>query len=191
MRLAEGQFFGESALQEGSELQKRQANVVSVGRTSLARIRREDFVRLLGSLTQAMNRNLNRKVLAGVALLSPLDDALKDQIVDAFAEETYPDGANIVTKGDQGKAFHIIKSGSAVVQASDDVTLGPSQYFGERSLLTGETVRSEGSCARDGASARRPDPGLSCPPTAGQCDRGSSRRHRDDVALQGDVSHSA
>jgi signal-transduction protein with cAMP-binding, CBS, and nucleotidyltransferase domain len=91
-----------------------------------------------------MNRNFNHKVFERVELFSSLDEAMTAQILEAFVERTYADQTPIVSEGQAGTMFHIIKSGAAAVQlpAGGEIELHPSQYFGERSLLTGEMVRA-------------------------------------------------
>ena len=70
-------------------------------------------------------------------ILTPVevDDVLKE-LVDTTVEA----GHTIITMGETGKNFYIIKSGSVRVynDAGDLATLGQGEHFGERALLTEE-----------------------------------------------------
>ena len=89
MRLTTGRFFGESAVSEEPDAQ-RQANVVAVGPVRLAMLKASAFKQLMGSLQEVMNRNFNRKVLECVEILSPLDAADKDKLLDGLTEVQPP-----------------------------------------------------------------------------------------------------
>ena len=69
LRLHQGDFFGESCLNEDAADQKRLANVVAVGKVRLGVLKATDFKNVVGSLTSAMNRALNRKAIEGVDML--------------------------------------------------------------------------------------------------------------------------
>lgn len=140
MRLGYQQSFGESAVSGSEETAIRQANVVAVGPVQLARLKAADFASTMGSLQGAMQRNFNKKVLDCVELLSPLEDMQKEELLDAFVEVAVDEGERVVTQGDAGTKFYIIKSGvvDIVNNGKKLAELGPEKFFGERSLLTDE-----------------------------------------------------
>jgi putative ABC transport system ATP-binding protein len=65
------------------------------------------------------------------------------QVADQMTEEEYSAGAAIIRQGEAGEKFYLIKSGTVDVIVGDGETrrvvasLGPGNYFGETSLLTG------------------------------------------------------
>ncbi len=83
-------------------------------------------------------------LMEGVEIFSPLSKAELAKLVKDVRVETYSTGEVPVRQGDPGDSFYIIKSGSVnvVVEKSSGETavvaaLGPSNFFGEMSLLTG------------------------------------------------------
>ena len=147
MRLEQGQFFGESALnaEEGAE---RLANVAALGNARCARLKAADFQHLLGSLQEALNDNFNHKVLSGIALFESLHAGQRGELQRNLVEKTYEDGEKIVKQGEMGINFYIVKAGSVKVMqqseghegeaAAELDTLSSGAYFGERALLRRE-----------------------------------------------------
>ena len=83
-------------------------------------------------------------LMANVDFLSPLSRAEIAELVRAVRVKPYAVGEVPVRQGDPGDSFYIIKSGRVDVlvekSAGDSVvvaTLGPGNFFGEMSLLTG------------------------------------------------------
>ncbi|KAG1669908.1 hypothetical protein FOA52_002434 [Chlamydomonas sp. UWO 241] len=78
--------------------------------------------------------------LNSVPLLSPLTLEQKNELVHAFTEEHYAAGMTIITEGDVGDKFYIVKEGEAtVIQADKEVNrLFRSDFFGEQALLNDE-----------------------------------------------------
>ncbi|HTG00570.1 MAG TPA: mechanosensitive ion channel family protein [Nitrospirota bacterium] len=79
-----------------------------------------------------------------VVILSPLSKAELARLVDQVRVEPYAMGEVPIRQGDAGDSFYIIKSGRvdvAVARASGETaivaSLGPGNFFGEMSLLTG------------------------------------------------------
>jgi CRP-like cAMP-binding protein len=79
-----------------------------------------------------------------VEIFSPLSKAELTKLVKEVRVETYSTGEIPVRQGDQGDSFYFIKNGrvDVVVEKSPGeksvvATLGPGNFFGEMSLLTG------------------------------------------------------
>jgi CRP-like cAMP-binding protein len=82
--------------------------------------------------------------LRNVQLLETLTDEQLHTIADAVQERAFQPGDRIISKGDEGETFYMIKSGEVVCtdigssESANDVTLGEGSYFGERALLLAE-----------------------------------------------------
>jgi CRP-like cAMP-binding protein len=80
--------------------------------------------------------------LRRVQLLQSLTDAQLMQIVDAVQIVHFTAGERIITKGEAGTVFYMIKSGSVTVTdmgaRANDIELRAGEFFGERALLLGE-----------------------------------------------------
>ena len=79
-----------------------------------------------------------------VDILSALSAEERRTLVDAVGVKTYAAGECPVRQGDAGDSFYIIKQGTVDVIVEQDggrgvvvATLGPGNFFGEMSLLTG------------------------------------------------------
>ena len=87
--------------------------------------------------------------LNSVPILSPLAREERLRLVDALEEVQFPAGAKVITEGDKGDLFYIIKEGEAIVyqnmpQGQRKVNhLFKADFFGERALLCDEP-RCEG-----------------------------------------------
>jgi small-conductance mechanosensitive channel/CRP-like cAMP-binding protein len=84
------------------------------------------------------------RLMEKVEILTPLSGPELAELVRQVRLETYAVGEVPIRQGDQGDSFYIIKSGRvavAVEKASGETvvvaTLGPGNFFGEMSLLTG------------------------------------------------------
>ena len=92
--------------------------------------------------------NTRYDLLVAVDFLQAISDSGLRELVGLLRPEIYPPGYKIVSEGEQGQTFYIIRSGSAEIlvpsseRDSDEevqvAVLERSQYFGEMSLLTGE-----------------------------------------------------
>ena len=120
LRLGPGEIFGESALGDSDTPHQRLANVVAVGATRVGCLKVVDFSACLGSLTETISRNFNRKVMGGVSLLDPLTEVEKDGVLEALQEVSFDEGVNVITQGSVGTNFYIIKSGSVQVGSVRD-----------------------------------------------------------------------
>ncbi len=91
---------------------------------------------------------LRREVFAALRPLSvfaPLTDAQIEQLGRGAALQRYTAGEALVRQGDAGDSLFVIKAGRVRVdvrgeggQVTTVATLGPDEFFGEMSLLTGE-----------------------------------------------------
>lgn len=82
--------------------------------------------------------------LNNVSIFAPLSDEEIEQLANASSARVYAPGEPIVRKGQEGNSMFVVISGGVKVQipeAGYQKTLnhlGPNDYFGEMSLLTGE-----------------------------------------------------
>lgn len=83
--------------------------------------------------------------LKRVELFRPLDDNDINLLAERSSILRYTRGESIVRQNDTGHSLHIIRTGSVEVTVASGknepvvvATLGPGQFFGEMSLLTGE-----------------------------------------------------
>jgi CRP-like cAMP-binding protein len=79
--------------------------------------------------------------LAGFAMFSDLSTAQLQQVAHVFDEAVYPAGERILRQGLTGSGFFVILDGEAaiVVDGQQRATLGRGEYFGEVSILLGES----------------------------------------------------
>jgi len=83
-------------------------------------------------------------VLKKVPFLSELGDRTLSRLVDAMTTVTFPDEERIISKGDTGEVFYILRQGTVRVHEIGDnntiadQVIGPGDWFGERALVTGE-----------------------------------------------------
>ena len=93
----------------------RLANVVCVTNTRVAKLMAKDFIRLLGSLADVMTHNFKRDVTQSVELFESLTPAEQDRVAVALRDCSVSEGDTIITQGDKGTTFFIIKGGSVEV----------------------------------------------------------------------------
>lgn len=110
---------------------------------------RDVIVRTLPEDHEArLQDKLRREVFAelrSLAVFEPLSDSQIDQVAQSAAIHRYGVGETLVRQGDQGESLFTIKSGRVRVEVRNDAgqpttvaELGPDDFFGEMSLLTGE-----------------------------------------------------
>ena len=79
-----------------------------------------------------------------IEIFAPLSDEEIEQLANASSARVYAPGESIVRKGQEGNSMFVMISGGVKVQIPEGGYqktvnhLGPSDYFGEMSLLTGE-----------------------------------------------------
>lgn len=79
--------------------------------------------------------------IAGFSLFSDLTDPQLERVVHTFEETVYPGGERVLRQGLSGSGFHVVLEGEAavVVDGSERARLGRGEFFGEVSLLLGES----------------------------------------------------
>ncbi|KAL1521216.1 hypothetical protein AB1Y20_022765 [Prymnesium parvum] len=144
IRLAQGQFFGESAIATSNDAHVRLANVVCVTNVRVAKLMAADFRKLLGSLSDVLATKFKRDVMQSVELFESLDDSEKDRVAAALQDKSCREGETVITQGDKGSTFYVIKGGKVEVSKNGEVvtTLEAGAFFGESSLLTDEPCNS-------------------------------------------------
>lgn len=82
-----------------------------------------------------------REALASVDLFRPLDEAALTELAAGAESAGYAAGEDVVRQGQSGDTLYVIRSGEVEVLVGADriAVLGPGAFFGEMSLLTGET----------------------------------------------------
>ena len=87
-------------------------------------------------------RKTIEQALAGVVFLEPLSTVERRQLAEQITRQTFATEETIIRHGDPGESFYIVASGRLSVSTAGGVEvalLGPGDYFGEMSLMTGES----------------------------------------------------
>ena len=120
--------------------------------------------------------------IAGFALFADLTTPQLEGIVHTFDEAVFGEGERILRQGISGSGFHVILDGEAaiVVDGTERARLGRGEFFGEVSILLGETPIADVVATRPMrclvlAASRRSR--RSSSPIPGSC-TGCSRRRR-------------
>jgi len=132
--LSVGEYFGERALITG---ETRVANAIAESKVKLMVLDSDSFNKLLGSLHDVIDHNMNLRILSSIELFKNITPAEKSKIVKSFKQQSFKAGVNIITKGERGDKFYIIKSGTVSISVNDQEvnTLEAGKYFGEMALL--------------------------------------------------------
>jgi len=79
--------------------------------------------------------------IAGFSLFADLTDPQLERVVHTFEETVYPDGERVLRQGMTGSGFHVILEGEArvVVDGTERARIGRGDFFGEVSILLGES----------------------------------------------------
>jgi CRP/FNR family transcriptional regulator, cyclic AMP receptor protein len=79
--------------------------------------------------------------IAGFSLFADLTDPQLERVVHTFEETVYPDGERVLRQGMAGSGFHVILDGEAsvVVDGTERARIGRGEFFGEVSILLGES----------------------------------------------------
>ncbi len=96
------------------------------------------------------------QLLAEIPLFSNMDEQELAELRVIMTERTFQPGQAVMKAGDQGAAFYIIEQGEAEIWLTDtegqkvvlDV-LGPGKFFGELSILSGETRSANANSAEE------------------------------------------
>jgi cAMP-dependent protein kinase regulator len=92
--------------------------------------------------TTAGGREETMTHLRKVSLLQNLSEPQLSQLADAVQMVHFRAGERIITKGENGDVFYILKEGFVVITdlgaRTNDIELKPGEFFGERALLLGE-----------------------------------------------------
>ncbi|XP_064866864.1 cAMP-dependent protein kinase type I-alpha regulatory subunit isoform X1 [Oncorhynchus nerka] len=137
--IGEGGSFGELALIYGTP---RAATVRAKSNVKLWGIDRDSYRRILMGST-LRKRKMYEEFLSKVSILESLEKWERLTVADSLENVQFEDGQKIVVQGEPGDEFFIILEGSAAVlqRRSENEEfvevgrLGPSDYFGEISLL--------------------------------------------------------
>ena len=137
-----GMSFGELSLLYTCP---RTATVVAEGEpTMLFRVDQKTFCFIMQSMTKKLNKD-KLGLLEGVSFLKALVESDLQRLAEVMVPAPFLEGDRIITKGDQGDAFYLIKEGEVNVTdisfgdvKYEDVTLGAGDHFGERALVTSE-----------------------------------------------------
>jgi cAMP-dependent protein kinase regulator len=147
-RLGRGQCFGEFSFLTG---QSRAATVRTLERSELLELSASEMnsvVQAHPRLRDVLYKMYRDRALVNVLSRSPLFEMLgvrdRERIAAKVELETFTAGVSVFRAGEEGGALYIIKSGSVEVRArapsGEEVklaTLGPHQFVGEVSFLTG------------------------------------------------------
>jgi CRP-like cAMP-binding protein len=91
--------------------------------------------------------------LRSVEIFAPLTDRQRADLASASRHALYAAGEKIVREGDTGSSMFVINRGDATVMLAgtdgEVARLGPGDFFGEMSLLTGEPRSATVSAATD------------------------------------------
>ena len=140
----QGDCFGMSALADepGCAPPTWSGTISAVGTCTLLRLKREEMVALLGDLSSLLRDNFQQRVLGSIEMFKALSPSELSVLVDALVETRYVAGDRVISQGDQGDTFYILKSGVVRVSVKGShgaekeiAKLGTGDYFGEMALL--------------------------------------------------------
>jgi len=79
--------------------------------------------------------------IASFALFADLNQAQLEGVVHQFEETMYAEGERVLRQGLTGSGFHVILDGEAaiVVDGTERARLGRGEFFGEVSVILGES----------------------------------------------------
>lgn len=151
-----GKSFGELALLYTSP---RAATVIADSNpTYLFRVDQKSFRYIMQTKAQE-TEGQKMKLLQSIGFLKDFGKPDLERLSNCMVLQKFKANEYIVTKGEEGNAFYILKEGRVNItdieaggNKFDDVTLQPGGYFGERALITSEPRaanvigKSEGSC---------------------------------------------
>ncbi len=140
--LSKGDYFGEIALVKKVP---RTATATALSECSLLVLEKGDFEMMMSqriNIAEKVDRLIeNRGFLARLPLFSEFAPAQVAMAASRLVPERYQAGQDVITQGQMGDSFHIIKEGQLEVSVERDgqrrrvAELGPGEYFGEIALL--------------------------------------------------------
>lgn len=150
-QLGEGTFFGEFAYLTGSP---RTATISAATELEVLEIHRAGMDRLVQEfprVREVLGQYYRRRVIKNLLMVSPVFEALSEadrrRLLKRFTYLPVSAGRQILKQGDVGKGLYVVARGRVSVQHEDPdgatrtiAILGSGDFFGEMSLLSGETV---------------------------------------------------
>ena len=130
---------------------KYEDNLLSVERTDLAEISREEIEKLLqGDLKSVLEKNLILSILKHVQIFRSLPPYKIESLISILRSKEYKKQQYIFFQNEPGLNFFIIKEGEVEIIKEGIVvrTLGEFDYFGERSIILKEN-RTASARAKD------------------------------------------
>ncbi|MDQ1909331.1 peptidase domain-containing ABC transporter [Paenibacillus sp. GD4] len=145
--LLPGEHFGEHSLLDGESappITIRASTALEVLR--LGRRQFQDMVAQHPAIDnyfrQFISSDVIRTFLKNNTVLTHVDHAALRSLLDLLEVRIYEPGSCLVSEGEVGDAFYIVKTGSALVEKGTEAAivnrLYPGDFFGELALLTGE-----------------------------------------------------
>lgn len=138
--MRKGDFFGEMSLLSG---RRRTGTVTTVGPATLIEVPRKAMLRLMANepaLKQVVDETFIIRAIR-TSLLKDIDDDLAQELAHKAQIRSFKKDEAIVTQGETGDAFYVIRSGAVKVskREGDKETvvryLPAGKYFGEIALL--------------------------------------------------------
>ncbi len=142
--LTKGDFFGEMGF-FGNKI--RRASADSVDDSIIIELKKEQMDRLIkkhknieDTLIKFYKDRILDLIVATTPVFYPLDGNVRKELVKNFNLKKISSGKTIIKEGDASDAMYIIKSGNVKVvkDGKELAQLGPSDFFGEIGLITGQ-----------------------------------------------------
>ncbi|CAG9323651.1 PKG_3 [Blepharisma stoltei] len=131
--LGKGSSFGEMALMQECE---RTSTVRSIDKVMLWGIDRHSFRNAIESIN-AQRYNENKQFIESVPLLQNLNKGQQEALLAVLTHQEFEPGRRVVTEGDPGSLFYIIKDGlvNCTIKGKLIRQMSRGDYFGEQALL--------------------------------------------------------
>jgi small-conductance mechanosensitive channel/CRP-like cAMP-binding protein len=94
--------------------------------------------------TAEEERTRRHDLVAQVPLFAPLSDVERQKLAASMRHATFGKGETVMRHGEPGQSLYVVRAGTVSVRLFADgmerevATLGPGDFFGEMSLMTGE-----------------------------------------------------
>jgi len=151
--LEPGDYFGELALLRNNI---RTADAIAYSKVLVVAIKKRNFLEMFGTISKLFEHNNNLRVLSSVPIFSRLSAAEIREIASFVEIKVYSEGDMIITEGEEGKSFYIIKQGKCLVSQrvskSNDrekrfiQLLDPGDCFGEMSFMQNASRAASVEC---------------------------------------------